>query len=323
LAKAKWTESAKVLVGLLFLPIGLGTWAFWLEPASLSNHRHELSIPGWPAECDGFRVAVLADLHVGSPLNGLDKLREIVDLTLERQPDLILLAGDYVIHGVLGGRFVAPEDAAAELAALAAPAGVFAVLGNHDWWLDAQRVSSALEAVDIPVLEDRSLPIRQGRCEFSLAGVSDFWEGRHDVSAALEGVPDAESTILFTHNPDLFPEVPDRVTLTIAGHTHGGQVYLPGIGRPIVPSEFGERFAIGHVVESGRHLFVSPGLGTSILPVRFLVPPQISILDLRAGSEPIHPSVDQRNLEYPLRSKEEEDAEFLRGPMDRRTHQTL
>jgi predicted MPP superfamily phosphohydrolase len=85
------------------------------------------------------------------------------------------------------------------------------------------------------------------------------------------------------HNPDLFPEIPARVTLTIAGHTHGGQVYIPGIGRPIVPSQFGERFAVGHIVESGRHMFVSSGLGTSIIPVRFLVPPEVSVLQLDSG----------------------------------------
>ena len=81
----------------------------------------------------------------------------------------------------------------------------------------------------------------------------------------------------------LFPDVPARVSLTVAGHTHGGQVYVPFVGRPIVPSLYGERFAIGHVVEGGRHLFVTPGLGTSIVPVRFLVPPEISLLTLRAG----------------------------------------
>jgi predicted MPP superfamily phosphohydrolase len=86
---------------------------------------------------------------------------------------------------------------------------------------------------------------------------------------------------LITHNPDLFPEVPDRVALTLAAHTHGGQVYLPLIGRPIVPSRYGERYAAGHIVERGRHLFVTVGLGTSILPVRFLVPPEIALLDVR------------------------------------------
>jgi predicted MPP superfamily phosphohydrolase len=90
--------------------------------------------------------------------------------------------------------------------------------------------------------------------------------------------------VAFTHNPDLFPDVPARVALTIAGHTHGGQVFLPWLGRPVVPSRYGERYAIGHVVENGRHLFVSPGLGTSIVPVRFRVPPEVSVLILRSSA---------------------------------------
>lgn len=259
-------------------------WAFVIEPASLRNEDHELVLPSWPAECSGLRVAVLADLHVGSPFNGKSKLAEVVSLTSEAAPDLILLAGDYVIHGVLGGQFEPPESVAEILARLEAPAGIHAVLGNHDWWFDAPRVRRALEAVSIPVLEDQAALIELGRCRFWLAGVGDWWEGQHDVGKALESIPLGAPTLLFTHNPDLFPEVPPRVTLTIAGHTHGGQVYLPGIGRPIVPSAYGERFAIGHIVEGGRHLFVSSGLGTSILPVRFLVPPEVSLLTLISPS---------------------------------------
>ena len=258
----------------------LGLWAFWLEPASLRNEDHELPLPAWPAECTGLRVAVLADLHVGSPFNGLANLETVVALTQKADPDLILLAGDYVIHGVLGGSFEPPEAAAAILGRLDAPAGVYAVLGNHDWWFDPVRVRRALEAESISLLEDRAVAIEHGECRFWLAGVSDYWEGSHDVAAALSAVPSGAPTILFTHNPDIFPDVPARVSLTIAGHTHGGQVFLPGIGRPIVPSDYGERFAIGHIEEGGRHLFVSSGVGTSILPIRFLVPPEVSMLTL-------------------------------------------
>lgn len=268
------------------MPAVLAAWGFWLEPASLRNEDHELRLPSWPRACDGLRVAILADLHVGSPHNGLANLAAVVDLAQAASPDLILLAGDYVIHGVVGGSFVSPERSARELSRLSAPGGVFAVLGNHDWWLDAVRVRNALEAEGIAVLEDAARPVALDRCRFWLAGVSDLWEGPHDVGKALARVPPAAPTILFTHNPDIFPALPRRVTLTIAGHTHGGQVYLPGIGRPIVPSEFGERFAIGHIVEDGRHLFVSSGVGTSIVPVRFLVPPEVSVLRLRtAGAE--------------------------------------
>jgi len=243
-------------------------------------HESRLSPPGWPAECGGTRVALLADLHVGSPYTGLEKLDEIVRRTQAARPDLILLAGDFVIQDVKGGRFISPEKTAAALGKLTAPLGVYAVLGNHDWWLDPVRVKRSLEGAGIPVLDDQARELSRGTCRFWLAGVSDLWEGRHDVAGALARVPAGAPVLVFMHNPDVFVDIPPRVSLTLAGHTHGGQVYIPFVGRPIVPSRYGERFAIGHIVEGGRHLFVTPGLGTSIIPVRFLVPPEISVLTL-------------------------------------------
>jgi uncharacterized protein len=281
-------RTASILAPLALSLAALGAWGLWLEPSGLRNEDYDLLLPGWPEACSGLRIAVLADLHVGSPWNGLAKLAEVVELTQRAHPDLVLLAGDYVIHGVVGGHFVPPEDSTRVLGQLSAPTGVFAVLGNHDWWLDAERVRGALESAGIPVLEDESRQIASAGCRFWLVGVGDYWEGAHDVGAALSGVPEDATAILLTHNPDLFPEVPARVALTIAGHTHGGQVYLPGIGRPVVPSKFGERYAIGHVVEGGRHLFVSSGVGTSIVPVRFLVQPEVSVIRLLSpGGGPI------------------------------------
>lgn len=268
------------------LALGLSAWAFGFEPASLRNEDHTLVLPGWPEGCDGLRVAVLADLHVGSPWNGLDKLDRIVDVTLAAAPDLVLLAGDYVIHGVVGGDFTPPEAIARGLGRLRAPLGVHAVLGNHDWWLDGPRVRAALESSGIRVLENESAPLGAGHCRFRLVGISDLWAGEPDIDAALAGVAEDEPVIAFTHNPDLFVDLPPRIALTIAGHTHGGQVDLPILGRPIVPSRFGQRFAAAHVVEAGRHLFVSTGLGTSILPVRLRVPPEVSVLTLRSPNEP-------------------------------------
>lgn len=267
-----------------FLGIALTSWAFWLEPRSLRNEDHVIHLPKWQSECDGVRIAVLADLHTGSPYNGIDKLEEIIDLTLAARPDLVLLAGDYVIHGVVGGTFTPPEEIAARLSRLEGSMGVYAVLGNHDRWLDGPRVERALESAGIPVLENESTSVQHGACRFWLAGISDFRTSTPDVDAALAAVPEAAPVIVFTHNPDIFPEIPPRVSLTIAGHTHGGQVYIPGIGRPIVPSIYRQRYAAGHVVERGRHLFVSTGLGTSILPVRFLVPPEVSVLRIHRAT---------------------------------------
>ena len=281
ITRKQWLTPRRI-AGLAFIvaALALGAWAFVWEPASLVTRTHRVAIPHWRAELAGLRVAVLGDLHVGSPYQGLSKLAKIVDATNGLQPDLILLPGDFVIQGVLGGTFVSPEEASAVLARLKAPLGVWAVLGNHDWWLDAPRVQAALEQHGIRVLEDRAVAIQRGGVQFWLVGISDFWEGPHDVRAAMSAVRDDAPVLVFTHNPDVFPTIADRFSLLVTAHTHGGQVDLPLIGRPIVPSAYGQRYAIGHVVENGRHLFVSSGLGTSIIPVRFRVPPEISVLEL-------------------------------------------
>lgn len=278
---APWVKLLKnTIISIALLGVTLGLWAFWYEPASLTTAEYKIGLANWPASCSHYKIAVLADLHVGSPFNGLDKLDKIINETLDAKPDLVLLAGDFVIHGVIGGSFVPPEQAAASLSRLTSVADVYAVLGNHDWWLDGKRVHAALENQGIPVLEDASTKIGTDKCQFWLAGVSDYWEGAHDVAKALHNIPTQSPTIVFTHNPDVFPDIPSHVSLTIAGHTHGGQVYIPGIGRPQVPSQYGEKYAVGHIIEQGKNLFVNVGVGTSILPVRFLVPPEISILVL-------------------------------------------
>ncbi|WP_444917264.1 metallophosphoesterase [Microbulbifer sp. JMSA003] len=274
---SKWRITFIVLfcIGLL-----LAVWAFIVEPASFRINEDDIVVDTWPKECNGLRVAILADLHVGSPYKGRKSLQKLVEAVNKSQPDLILLPGDFVIQGVVGGKFVPPEDAAGILKELKAPMGVFAVLGNHDWWLDAARVEQSLENQGISVLEDKSVSLVSSECKLRLVGISDFWEGPHDVKKAMQGIDEGETILAFTHNPDIFPELPAELSLTIAGHTHGGQVYLPFIGRPIVPSSYGQRFAIGHIVEGDKHLYVSPGVGTSILPVRFLVPPEVTVLSI-------------------------------------------
>ncbi len=273
----KRTAMAVLATGLL-----LGAWAFWLQPASLTVRERSLPLPGWQAPLAGLRVAVVTDLHVGSPFNGLDKLERIVAETNAQKPDLILVPGDFVIQGILGGEFVPPEQIAAVLARLKAPLGVFACMGNHDWWLDSGRVAAALTKQGIPLLEDKAVRLNKGGTAFWLVGISDFTDGPHRAREAFAQVTDDAPVLAMTHNPDLFPTiVAERFSLLITGHTHGGQVKLPFLGRPVVPSRYGQRYAYGHVQEGGRHLYVSPGLGTSILPVRFGVPPEITLLTLQ------------------------------------------
>jgi predicted MPP superfamily phosphohydrolase len=270
-----------VFATVILAVIGSLLWGFWLEPASL--RVEEVTLPlAWPYPRP-LRVAVVSDLHVGSPYQSVGHLREVVDRINETQPDLVCLLGDFVTVGVIGGHFARPEDIARELSRLRAPAGVVAVLGNHDRALGARRVQRALSAVGVRVLEDTAVRLSAPSGPVWIAGISDFWTARHDVSRALLNVLDSVTPVLaITHNPDVFPEVPARVLLTLAGHTHGGQVRFPLIGAPIIPSEYGRRYAAGTVVESGRHLFVSTGVGTSGIPVRFGVPPTIFLVTVRA-----------------------------------------
>ena len=258
----------------------LGAQAFWYEPASLTVNRYDVQPPDWPAACSGLNIAVISDLHVGAPHISLAQVEAVVADTNAAKPDLILLAGDYVIQGIVGGQFVTPEALGRVLYPLKARLGVYAVLGNHDWWLDGPRVARALIGNGISMLEDANVWIESGQCRFRLAGISDFWEGASDLSKALAGIDADDLVITFTHNPDIYPELPRRVTLAIAGHTHGGQVAFPGIGAPVVPSKYGQRFVGGVIEEPDQLYFVSTGIGTSILPVRFRVPPEVSIVGL-------------------------------------------
>ena len=276
---ALFAVSSRSIVRVLLLVIlvsvaVLGGWGFWWEPRRLVVREISIELPCWRGE--PIRVALASDLHIGSPGNGIEKLDRVVARINQAKPDTVLLLGDYVIQGVIGGRFVPPETIADHLRALQAPFGVYAVLGNHDWWLDAPRVARAFNGVGIPVVEDRAVRIARGAAGFWLLGISDFWEGRHDVASALAYVKSEEPVIAMTHNPDVFPSIPDRVCVTVAGHAHGGQVALPLIGRPIVPSR--KRYAAGEITENGKRMFVTTGVGTSILPVRFRVPPEIVIL---------------------------------------------
>ncbi len=268
------------LGSLLLVCVSLALWAFVIEPNRLVVNEVAIKLPNWPAAFERLRVVLISDLHVGSPYIDQAKLQRMVQTINGAQPDLILLAGDYMVTDEGSGQTIEPEIIAAELKPLRARFGVFAVLGNHDWWYDGNRVMRAFEQAGIRVLENDVMQIQHQGHSLWLAGIADEWTRKPDIAGTLQKITDSGPVIILTHNPDIFPEVPARVSLTLAGHTHGGQVSIPFIGRPRVPSQYQQRYAIGHIIEDNRHLFVTPGIGTSIYPVRFRVPPEISILTL-------------------------------------------
>lgn len=272
-------------------------YARYVEPSmrlAVTTYRPEAR---WPADFP-LTIAALADFHVGEPVMGLDRIEEIVACTNELKPDLIVLLGDYTPSMRSVTRLVPLPEAARALAALKAPLGVFGILGNHDWWNDAavQRdrrllppVRLALEAAGIPVLENKALRLTKDGRSFWLAGLGDSWayimpghrnfRGVDDLAGTLAQLDADTPAILLAHEPDVFVRVPERFALTLSGHTHGGQVRIAGWS-PVVSSSYGNRFAYGHVVEEGRHLIVSGGLGCSGMPVRIGVPPEIVLVEL-------------------------------------------
>jgi predicted MPP superfamily phosphohydrolase len=289
----------KGLVGSAFAFAATGAYAVWVEPGHrLAVTRYAPDPPQWPPDLH-LTIAVVADVHGGEPHMSLDRMAGIVDATNALQADLILLLGDYAAGHRFVTRPVAMRDFADVMRGLKAPLGTFAILGNHDWWDDAaaQRLGHGpviaareLRRVGIPVLENDGLRLVKNGRPFWLLGLGDQLallrrplQGVDDLPGTLAKITDDAPAILMAHEPDIFPQVPDRIALTLSGHTHGGQVRLFGYS-PVVPSRFRNRYAYGHVVEGGRHLVVSGGLGTSIMPVRFGVPPEIVHITL--GSAP-------------------------------------
>ena len=263
----------------------VGAYASLVEPRRLVVRRHSLELPRWPAALGGLRVGVLADLHGGAPHGSLAAIGRWVDAMNALEPDLVLLAGDYAdSHFLLGGR-VAPERIAEALGALRAPLGSVAVLGNHDWKRSGLRVWTALARAGATVLENDSVALEAPGGRFHVAGLADMRQRAPSITAALAAVPAGEPAILLSHDPDLFPLVPERVAVTVAGHTHAGQIAIPYVRRPFIPSRYGERYARGHIVEDGRHLVVSAGLGTSGIPARLLAPPELLLLELQPAVE--------------------------------------
>jgi predicted MPP superfamily phosphohydrolase len=270
-----------LLVVIVLFVAGMVFWGFLIEPGRLVVREQTIQIDNWPQELDGLRIAVLSDIHADDWFVDDKKLRTIVDRTNQLQPELIVILGDYMSSNGRVTRRVEPEHFGAILKDLRAPLGVYSVLGNHDWWYSGVQVRRGLETNGIQVLENEVIHFDVRGTQLWLVGLADLWTRRQAVADTITMVPEGMPMIALTHNPDIFPNLPQRVPLLLAAHTHGGQVRLPLIGSVVESSDFGDRYVMGHVFENNHHLFVTTGIGTSIVPVRFGVPPEIVLLTIK------------------------------------------
>jgi predicted MPP superfamily phosphohydrolase len=264
---------------------GLGIRAFLWEPETLEVRRVEVVSRTWSGP--PLRIGVIADTHMGAPHMSVARLDSIVQRMNSERPDIVVLLGDFVGgHDPATQRSKADQELAMSglppLAKLEAPLGVWAVLGNHDWWYDGIAIERELEARKIQVLENERVLISRQGAPFWLAGLADYDSLRRKPSymETLADLSTSEPVLAISHWPDVFAAAPDRVALTLAGHSHCGQVNLPFMGRLIHASHGAERWQCGLYEERGRKLYVTGGVGVSILPVRFLQPPEIAVVTL-------------------------------------------
>lgn len=264
--------------------LAVALYATAVRPRRVRLRRETLELPRWPEALDGLVVAVIADLHAGALHVKERQVDDAVARVNAEHPDVCLLLGDYIDPEAPFAREVPVDRVAAALAGLRAPLGVFAVIGNHDRRYGGDRIAGALRGAGIPVLRDEAMRIDVGGRRLVFVGLREG-ERRPRREGSLPIPDDGDATIVLSHVPDVFPRIPDRVALTVSGHTHGAQVDIPGLRALITPSRYGARYKAGHIVEEGRHLYVCRGVGTSHLPVRLGAPPEISLLTLRSAHE--------------------------------------
>jgi uncharacterized protein len=220
---------------------------------------------------EGFRIVHMTDFHM-YPYTTSALVRKSVALANSLNPDLTVLTGDYVWRIREGA-----EDLAAILAGLNARFGVYSVLGNHDIWLDVDLVKQAFARHRLPLLVNQGIPLALGKASLYLAGLDDGWSGNPDLKAAMDGAPSGAPVILLYHEPDLADQVSldPRLTLQLAGHTHGGQVRLPLRG-PLILPYLGRKYDLGLYRVNAMWLYTNPGIGVISVPYRFNCPPEVT-----------------------------------------------
>ena len=277
------------ILGALGLVGGKG----FVNSRSLELVKKKINLKRLPYAFDGLKVGQITDIHAG-PLVPSELIREGVDLIMEKRPDLIVLTGDFVsgatkILWTSYGGFKQRHYnyCMEELARLKAPLGVFAVLGNHDFWSGPQvvaKVARGLESIGVRVLRNEAILVERKGQHLYIVGVDDYWESSYSLTKALKGIPENACRILLSHNPDVNEDIEnlsERIDFIISGHTHGGQVVLPFMGALYIPSPYGQKYRAGLVRDGERQTYISRGLGLFFVPVRINCPADVTVLTLR------------------------------------------
>jgi uncharacterized protein len=290
----------RILAGFLIALVLAGamlSYAYFIEPSRLVVVNSTIHIKNLNPAFSGLRIAMIGDIHGGSNNVTEEKIREVVTRTNEQKVDIVVLLGDFVSQEhvdkpMLERPLKMPVETIADnLVGLRAKYGVFAVLGNHDGWFNAAKVTAELRRVGLTVLENEVALIEKDGQRLRIFGMKDQlslpgWYATTAESRRILNDSGTGDVIVLQHSPDILPVIAGdflispELRLILASHTHGGQVRFPILGRPIVPSGVGQQYAYGHVKDKNVDMFVTSGIGTSVLPIRFLVPPEIAVVTI-------------------------------------------
>ena len=260
------------------------------EPNHPKLVRIEIPLSRWPAAFDGFTIAQLSDFHYDDYFS-IVPIRAAIEMVNQLHADLVVLTGDFITVPVLADylhntkrAIMTAEPCANLLSALRARLGTVAVLGNHDANAGGPPIIEILQSHGIPVLCNRSIPIERGGARFWLSGVDDVLDGNPDLDLTLRGIPQGEAVVVLVHEPDFAKQVARYpVDLQLSGHSHGGQVWIPGIGAPWLPA-LSRKYPRGLYRIGALTLYTNIGLGTIHVPIRLNCPPEVTLFTLRAAS---------------------------------------
>ena len=266
------------LLLLTLLGVALLAKGYWNAARDPVIRAATVTVTDWPAGQPPLKLLLLSDIHVAGPDMTPERLARIVAKLNRLRPDLVLIAGDLVSEKRSATHIYTAAEVIAPLGKLRAPWGVVVAPGNHDHWFKPDAMRGELEKRGLRVLQNEAVKLGP----LIVGGVDDDYSGHDDVPATLAamdrlgpGVP-----LLLTHSPDVIPDVQRPVAAIFAGHTHCGQIRFPFIGALTYVSRYGDRFACGDMTDNGQRVFVGAGLGTSLLPLRYLTPPDAWLVTL-------------------------------------------
>lgn len=255
--------------------------------------RVPVKIKNLPAPLQGLKIGLLTDLH-SSFIVSSALIKSAGQLIMSENPDVIVLTGDFISGSTkfLSGSIGKFDNeyltrCADALSHLKAPLGIYGVLGNHDFWSGSESVralcGTLTKQIGMVWLRNRSIELKKGGASFHLLGVDDYWEASCSLTSACKGVNADSIKILLSHNPDINDDISllhERIDLVLSGHTHGGQIVVPLLGQPVMPSRFGQKYREGLVRDGDRQTYISRGVGCLLVPIRLNCLPEATVLTL-------------------------------------------